>query len=88
MTLQRPKEAVAQPQQGGDDWEVDVTFTRSQQREFRRVTTAVVGHLLAMVDREGLITAPTVQEPLTSRHLEIVGLTKARAERLARTLSH
>jgi preprotein translocase subunit SecD len=87
MTLQRPKSAVAERQLGGTDWRVAVTFTRSQQREFGRITAAAVGHLLAFVDREGLITAPTVQEPIRSRNLEIVGLTKAHAQRLVRSLS-
>jgi preprotein translocase subunit SecD len=87
MTIDRAKAAHAEPQQGSHDWDVVVTFSAHQKREFGRVTTAAVGHELAILDNARLISAPTVAEPIHSGTLEITGLTKAHARRLAHALN-
>lgn len=71
-------------------WSVTVSFDPEASAQLARVTTQLAGsgQQLAMVVEGRVVSAPTVESPITGGRLTIAGtFTKASAESLARALS-
>jgi preprotein translocase subunit SecD len=72
----------------GTGWEIDFTLTSAGAETFGDVTTAMVGQQLAIVVDNRVISAPTVQQPITNGTGRITGgFTKTRAQDLATQLN-
>jgi preprotein translocase subunit SecD len=68
-------------------WAVDFTLTGQGTQEFADLTTALVGKQLAIVLDSTVISAPTIQSPITGGSGVITGsFTKERAQSLAAVL--
>jgi len=80
--------AVYQTPSGGTPgWAVDFTLTGEGATEFGALTTALVGKQLAIVLDSTVISAPTIQSPITGGSGVITGnFTKERAQSLAAVL--
>jgi preprotein translocase subunit SecD len=80
--------AVYQTPSGGTPgWAVDFTLTGEGATEFGALTTALVGKQLAIVLDSTVISAPTIQGPITGGSGVITGnFTKERAQSLAAVL--
>jgi protein-export membrane protein SecD len=87
------KKATAQYNVGGTNsvgtgWQIDFTLTGSGAKTFGDVTTAMVDQQLAIVVDNQVISAPTVQQPITGGNGVITGsFTKQRAQDLATQLN-
>jgi preprotein translocase subunit SecD len=87
------KKATAQYNVGGTNsvgtgWQIDFTLTGSGAKTFGDVTTAMVNQQLAIVVDNQVISAPTVQQPITGGNGVITGsFTKQRAQDLATQLN-
>ncbi len=69
-------------------WEIDFTLTSSGAKTFGDVTTQLVNQQLAIVVDNRVISAPTVQSPITNGNGVITGsFTKQRAQDLATQLN-
>ncbi|HET6776906.1 MAG TPA: hypothetical protein VFH81_03945, partial [Actinomycetota bacterium] len=73
---------------GAPGWKIDFTLTSSGGTTFGDVTTRLVGKQLAIVVDNVVISAPTIDEPITGGSGVIPGsFTKARAQDLATQLN-
>jgi preprotein translocase subunit SecD len=73
---------------GTPGWKIDFTLTSSGGTTFGDVTTRLVGKQLAIVVDNVVISAPTIDEPITGGSGVITGsFTKARAQDLATQLN-
>jgi preprotein translocase subunit SecD len=73
---------------GPPGWKIDFTLTSSGATTFGDVTTRLVGKQLAIVVDNVVISAPTIDEPITGGSGVITGsFTKARAQDLATQLN-
>jgi len=73
---------------GAPGWKIDFTLTSSGATTFGDVTTRLVGKQLAIVVDNVVISAPTIDEPITGGSGVITGsFTKARAQDLATQLN-
>jgi preprotein translocase subunit SecD len=74
--------------QAATGWQIDFTLTGSGGKTFGDVTTRLVGKQLAIVVDDKVISAPTVQNPITNGSGVITGsFTKTRAQDLATQLN-
>jgi preprotein translocase subunit SecD len=72
----------------GTGWQIDFTLTGDGAKTFGDVTTALVNQQLAIVVDNRVISAPTVQQPITGGNGVITGsFTKQRAQDLATQLN-
>jgi preprotein translocase subunit SecD len=72
----------------GTGWQIDFTLTGEGAKTFGDVTTAMVNQQLAIVVDNRVISAPTVQQPITGGNGVITGsFTKQRAQDLATQLN-
>jgi preprotein translocase subunit SecD len=69
-------------------WFIHIVLTTSGKARFEEATTAMVGGQLAIVVDGAVMSAPTVQVPITEGVLEISGdFTKEEAGRMASSIS-
>jgi preprotein translocase subunit SecD len=81
-------DAVYGGQNGVAGWRISFTLTSSGAKTFGDVTTRLNGKQLAIVVDNMVISAPTIQEPITGGNGEITGrFTKAEAQDLATQLN-
>jgi preprotein translocase subunit SecD len=81
-------DAVYGGQNGVAGWRINFTLTSSGAKTFGDVTTRLNGKQLAIVVDNMVISAPTIQEPITGGNGEITGrFTKAEAQDLATQLN-
>jgi preprotein translocase subunit SecD len=81
-------DAVYGGQNGVAGWRINFTLTSSGAKTFGDVTTRLNGKQLAIVVDDMVISAPTIQEPITGGNGEITGrFTKAEAQDLATQLN-
>jgi preprotein translocase subunit SecD len=81
-------DAVYGGQNGVAGWRINFTLTSSGAKTFGDVTTRLNGKQLAIVVDNLVISAPTIQEPITGGNGEITGrFTKAEAQDLATQLN-
>ena len=71
---------------GGSGWGVEVQLTSQGTTAFEDLTNQLVGKQLAIVVDGIVVSAPTVQEPITSGMVQVSGLSEAEARALAREL--
>lgn len=67
-------------------WAVVIKLTQDGAQAFQEFTTGLVGERIAIVSDGVVVSAPTVQEPITSGLVQAGNLSKADAEALARRL--
>ncbi|HET7869950.1 MAG TPA: protein translocase subunit SecD [Actinomycetota bacterium] len=81
-------DAVYGGQNGVAGWRISFTLTSSGAKTFGDVTTRLNGKQLAIVVDNTVISAPTIEEPITGGNGEITGsFTKAEAQDLATQLN-
>jgi preprotein translocase subunit SecD len=72
----------------GQGWQVDFQLTGPGSDQFAKITTDLVGRQLAIILDQVVISAPTVQEPITGGSGQITGsFTQQRAKDLATVLN-
>jgi preprotein translocase subunit SecD len=71
---------------GASSWAVVIKLTQDGAHAFQEFTTGLVGERIAIVSDGVVVSAPTVQEPITSGVVQAGNLSKADAEELARRL--
>ncbi|TWP33523.1 SecDF P1 head subdomain-containing protein [Leekyejoonella antrihumi] len=84
-TFHSPMKATAGESNG--QWQVHADLTKQQAATFTRATRATVGKQLAMVNHGTVLSAPIVEEPITTPHFQITTTSKAQAQRVARLLN-
>jgi preprotein translocase subunit SecD len=79
--------AVVPPRPGDrDPWQVSFTLTTDAGERLSVATTEAVGGKIAIVGGDRVLSAPTVQEPVTSGNGVVPAVSRQEAERIVRLM--
>jgi preprotein translocase subunit SecD len=79
-------EAIEVGLAGASSWAVMIELTQDGSQAFDELTSGLVGERIAIVSDGLVVSAPTVQEPITSGVVQVGNLSQDDAEALARRL--